>query len=170
MADDSKPTQNEIEREKAKTTVHIAVVTILLEAFMKSLHERKVKHDASKLQSPEVEMFAVYGPKLKNTTYGSDEYKTYLKEMGAALKHHYEHNRHHPEHFENGVDGMNLVDLVEMVLDWKASSLRHEDGDFLGSIDINAERFGLSPQLASILRNTAELLDEWSEDIGGVLT
>lgn len=170
MTEKQKPTAGELEREKAKTTVHIAVVTILLEAFMQALHERKTKHDASKLQSPEIEMFAEYGPKLKNTTYGSAEYKQYLKEMGTALLHHYAHNRHHPEYFVDGVDNMNLVDLVEMVIDWKASSMRHEDGDFLGSIDINSKRFGLSPQLATIMKNTAKLLGEWSENIGGVLT
>ncbi len=49
---------------------------------------------------------------------------------------------------------MDLVDLLEMLADWKAASMRHEDGNILHSIDINIERFGLSPQLVNILVNT----------------
>lgn len=45
--------------------------------------------------------------------------------------------------------------LVEMFFDWKAASERHADGDIFKSIEINKERFGLSEQLAEILKNTA---------------
>jgi hypothetical protein len=54
---------------------------------------------------------------------------------------------------------MNLVDLVEMLCDWKASSTRHNDGNIRKSIEINAERFGINQQLVKILENTAELFD-----------
>jgi hypothetical protein len=54
------------------------------------------------------------------------------------------------------VDGMSLLDVVEMLMDWKAASERHADGDIWTSIDHNEQRFNLSPQLASILRNTAK--------------
>lgn len=60
-------------------------------------------------------------------------------------------------HFSRGgVDGMDLMDLAEMLCDWKAATLRHDDGDIMMSIEINTERFGLSPQLVHILRNTVE--------------
>jgi len=36
--------------------------------------------------------------------------------------------------------------------------LRHNDGDIMKSIEINKERFGLSDQLAQILRNSVELV------------
>ncbi len=54
---------------------------------------------------------------------------------------------------------MNLIDLVEMLCDWKAASMRHHDGNIRRSIEINGDRFGLSPQLVRILENTADLLD-----------
>lgn len=57
------------------------------------------------------------------------------------------------------VNGMTLVDLVEMFCDWKASSLRHNDGNIRKSVEINAIRFRMSPQLAKILENTAALVD-----------
>ena len=43
-----------------------------------------------------------------------------------------------------------------MLCDWKAATLRHDDGDIQKSLDINAERFKLSPQLKQILKNTVE--------------
>ena len=55
---------------------------------------------------------------------------------------------------------MNLVDLVEMFCDWKASSMRHIDGNLLKSIDINASRFNMSSQLKQIFINTAKMYDE----------
>ena len=81
---------------------------------------------------------------------------SYLAAMGEGLRHHYAANAHHPEHWENGVNDMTLVDLVEMLADWKAATERHDDGDLGRSLEINRERFGLSDQLVGILRNTAE--------------
>lgn len=118
--------------------------------------ERSACHDGSKTESPEVEVFDEFTPKLKTSTYGSDEYKGYLEAMGEGLKHHYSVNRHHPEHFPNGVNDMTLVDLVEMLADWKAATERHDDGDIAKSLEIQRDRFGLSEQLVSIFRNTAE--------------
>ena len=76
--------------------------------------------------------------------------------MKIALDHHYAENRHHPEHFENGIQEMNIVDICEMIADWKAASLRHADGDIMKSIEINQKRFGYSDELKSILINTVK--------------
>jgi hypothetical protein len=110
-----------------------------------------------------VEVFDEFTPKLKTSTlktstYGSGEYNGYLEAMGDGLKHHYEVNRHHPEHFPNGVDDMTLVDLIEMLADWKAATERHDDGDLAKSLEIQRERLGLSDQLVGILRNTRSTL------------
>jgi hypothetical protein len=53
---------------------------------------------------------------------------------------------------------MNLVDLIEMLADWKASSERQNDGNLRKSLDENAERFKMSPQLTRILENTIKEL------------
>ena len=44
----------------------------------------------------------------------------------------------------SGVNDMTLVDLVEMLADWKAATERHDDGDLAKSLEIQRERFGLS--------------------------
>jgi hypothetical protein len=53
---------------------------------------------------------------------------------------------------------MSLIDLLEMICDWKAATLRHNDGNIQRSITINKERFKYGDELEAILRNTAELL------------
>ena len=143
-----------------ETIKHIEKVREILRTFVYKLVVRGVEHDRLKLESPEVDIFTEFTPKLSGTTYGSKEYKSFLKEMQVALKHHYANYRHHPEHFNNGINDMNLVDIVEMFCDWKASSMRHNDGNLLKSIEINAERFGIDAQLAQILINTAKMFDE----------
>lgn len=140
------------------TKDHIRTVDYLLHTVADLLKERAHNHDKSKLEEPELSIFDEYTPKLKGSTYGSEEYNTFLKEMKVALDHHYADNRHHPEHFEKGVDEMNLIDLVEMFCDWTAAVRRHDDGDIDNSIKINTKRFKLSPQLVSILRNTEEII------------
>lgn len=136
------------------TNEHIDHVRNFMYNIAHDIIMRAQSHDMTKLMDPELPIFVEYTPKLKDTTYGSDEYKQYLKEMRVALDHHYAENRHHPEHFDNGVNGMNLIDLIEMLCDWKAATLRHNDGDIIKSIDINEGRFGISEQLKGILKNT----------------
>jgi hypothetical protein len=140
---------------KQETLRHIMNVQNFINIITNLISKRGVAHDSSKLNSPEVEVFTEYTPKLEQSTYNSDEYKQFLKEMSPALKHHYSNNRHHPEYFKNGIDDMNLIDIVEMLCDWKAASLRHGDGDLMRSIEINQKRFNISDQLKSILINTA---------------
>lgn len=138
------------------TQEHIKTVRKYMSLFTQELFERSLNHDLSKLESPELEYFTEYTPKLKSSTYGSDEYKEYLKGLKVALDHHYANNSHHPEHYENGIRGMNLFDLVEMFCDWKAATMRHDNGDLMKSIEINKERFNMSDDLVSIFKNTVK--------------
>lgn len=145
---------------QVETIKHIENVRKYIRIFTDALTNRAVRHDSTKLESPEVEVFAEFTPKLAGSTYGSEEYNGFLREMNVALQHHYASNRHHPEHFTKGIDDMTLVDIVEMLCDWKAASLRQNDGNLLKSIEINASRFGYDDQLKKIFINTAKLLDE----------
>jgi hypothetical protein len=139
-----------------ETLKHSRRVDELLLELVADIQARITKHDLSKMQQPELPIFDEFSPKLKDSTYGSPEYFEYLEQMQVALRHHYASNRHHPEHFENGIDDMTLVDLVEMLCDWKAATERHDTGDLDRSFEINQDRFNMSEQLVYILRNTAE--------------
>jgi|SRR6185436_4869318 len=148
----------------AETLTHIKRVNSLLITCVTELLKRAAVHDDSKLLPPEKELFDTVPYKLKGITYGSAEYKACLAELGPALEHHYAHNSHHPECFTNGVDGMDLFDVIEMLMDWKAAGERHDNGCIYRSIKVNTERFTLSPQLVSILTNTAQRMG-WKERV-----
>jgi hypothetical protein len=145
---------SEIYDSTQDTKDHIEKVQACLLQIRLEVHARGVEHDRSKFLPPEKELFDAVTPKLKALTYGSDEYKAALVEMGAALAHHYQANDHHPDHFENGIDGMSLLALVEMLADWVAATQRVAGGNVLKSLEINRERFKISDQLYSILLNT----------------
>ena len=148
----------------ADVTEHKRKVSYWLNDFIQLLTGRSNTHDVSKLGPQEKPIFDEYTPKLKDLTFGSDEYKASLEAMGDGLKHHYKANRHHPEHFDNGVNGMTLYDLIEMFCDWLAAAeAKHAPLD----IDYLAKRFNLAPQLVEIMLNTMRDLDFWNE-VGGV--
>lgn len=142
------------------TLEHIRQVRLLLTQVVDELMKRGDQHDDSKLHAPEKAVYDKVVPELKRWTYGSKEYKAAAKELkkGGALPHHYANNRHHPEYFKGGVNDMTLIDIVEMLADWKAATLRSADGDIDVSLPQNAKRFHLSPQLTTILENTVKAM------------
>lgn len=137
------------------TLRHSRRVDELLLEIVQEIQDRMLRHDESKLHTPEKEAFDIHTQRLRTSVYGSDEYKANLEAMRPALDHHYANNRHHPEHFNDGVNGMTLVDVVEMLADWKAATERHDDGDLSRSLTIQQQRFDMSAQFTRILRNTA---------------
>ena len=148
-----------MEDQRFKTLRHIETVRNYINACIKELLSRQEKHDQTKMQPPEREIFDEFTPKLRGITYGSEEYMACMKAMKLAINHHNVHNRHHPEHHKNGIMNMTLIDIMEMFCDWKAATLRHGDGNILKSIDHNATRFGYSADLRAILENTAKWMD-----------
>lgn len=144
---------------KKDTRKHIRTVEKYLKLCRLELIKRGMHHDYDKIHNrTEKALFDEYTHKLKDCTYGSDEYKSYLEGLKEGLDIHYTLNRHHPEHFVDGIKGMNLIDLLEMICDWKAASERHADGDVYKSLVINQERFGYSDELFYILKNTVDFL------------
>lgn len=192
----------------ADTLEHIRQVGERLLDVAAELQKRAMRHDASKLLPPEKEAFDEFTPKLRGTTYNSDQYRGFLAAMKPALDHHYAANSHHPEHYrwhcplcelsindaawekapqgpndsgirycprccrhgmiyeselmvapEHGMGGMNLLDLIEMLCDWKAATLRHADGDIVRSVEQNQKRFGYSDELRQIFLNTLPFVD-----------
>lgn len=153
-----------LNESNAQTLAHIHRVQALLADVSRNLIGRAIRHDQSKLCEPEASVFAEYTSKLKEVTYGSDEYKSFLSSMKPALDHHYAYNRHHPEHWSGGIKDMSLLDLIEMIVDWKAATERHADGDIEKSITINKARFGYSDELEAIFRRTVcELFPKYRE-------
>lgn len=142
------------------TLKHIGKVQARIDEVIHHLHIRGTHHDLSKLREPEKSGFDVLTFKLRDLVYGSDEYKAALKKGEPTIAHHYAVNTHHPEHYDNGIAGMSLLDVIEMLCDWKAASERTKQGGIAASLTHNKERFGISDQLAAVLENTVREL-EW---------
>ena len=129
----------------------------LSKLYIEELYDRKVNHDRSKLEYPEKQAFDNNPYKLKEISYGSAQYFESLYFMRKALEHHYRYNRHHPEHFGNRMYGMNIMDLIEMICDWKASSERQDNSNIFDSIeDVQKKRFNYDSKMTRILENTVE--------------
>jgi hypothetical protein len=140
---------------------HKTKVGYWLRRFAQRLERRAATHDDSKINDPiEKAMFDRWTPEIRNTTFGTDEYKQALDGMGEGVKRHYQANRHHPEHYENGVNGMTLIDVMEMLTDWMAVAQSKNT-----RVDLKhaAERFGLSDQLVRIMINTLREEDAWNK-------
>lgn len=141
-----------------ETLKHIKRVGQLLHQVLFTILENASNHDASKLLEPELSSFTKFTPQLQNTVYNSKEYLKYLKKMNPAIKHHYSVNSHHPDHWEHGVAQMNLIEILEMLADWKAASERMKNGSLQDSIIKNQKRFEYSDEFKCLLMNTVTYL------------
>jgi hypothetical protein len=151
--------EEDLKQTKADALKHVEAVRLILSTLCSQITRRGQEHDRSKLLEPELSGYAEIIPKLKKVEYGSEGYLRLVKELSPATKHHTSINRHHPEFFDRGVDDMNLIDLIEMVADWKAASLR-SNSSFTDGLEINRKRFNLTPQLTRIIANTADMLED----------
>lgn len=140
------------------TLDHIDKVQARLLDVRDLLNVRALIHDATKLTEPEKSGYDKLTIVLKDVEYGSDEYRAALAEAKPVIDHHYAHNSHHPEHYKNGIAGMSLLDVIEMIADWKAASERTKQGSIAQSLEHNKQRFGIDDQLYSILVNTVKEL------------
>jgi len=135
---------------------HVNLVQRHMHDSINRLLIRLVEHDQSKYLPDELPL--VTGKAYLDTLlYNSEEYKAALANVKAAVTAHYDNNSHHPEHWANGIVDMSLLDLLEMMCDWKAAG-ETSGGNIEASIASNTERFRLSPDVVSILTNTAKEL------------
>mgnify|MGYP006928565117 CR=1 FL=1 len=133
---------------------HIQNIQRVAKLLVDDLTKRIEDHDKSKLSDPEKSCYDKYIPLLKTAKYGTKEYYSVRSNMQKeGLDHHYAVNRHHPEHFSHGIDDMNLVDMIEMLCDWYAASLK-SDTSFEKGFHSNCERFHISKPLEQLLWNT----------------
>jgi hypothetical protein len=139
----------------ADTLGHARRVAELMAPVVGELAQRAAVHDASKLEDPEKSAFDAVTPRLAVTQYVTEAYRDGLGELGPALAHHYANNRHHPENRQHGVTTMTLVDLIEMLADWRAATERHEYGSMVYSLRNNAARFNIPDPLMRVLWETA---------------
>ncbi len=146
--------ENIINKCLVETYKHVKRVGHYINLFVKELEDRAEHHDDSKFEEPELTGFALNTDKLAKVEYGSQAYKDMLVELKPVIEHHYSKNRHHTEFWPDGINDMNLVDVLEMLADWRAATERNKAGNIRKSIEINSEKYKISPQLRRIIENT----------------
>jgi len=149
------PTQSQKLREVLDA--HRARVFHLMSRMSQEVMLRGNRHDESKYSKEEFIPYSAVIDKFEQYPYGSKEREAIYESIRPALDHHFQQNRHHPEHFADKIEGMNLIDLLEMLCDWKSATQNNPDklGDLETSIAVATKKYNISPQLARILYNTA---------------
>lgn len=142
-----------------KSMLHIAMVRSYLMQSVQNLQQRLLHHDDSKLVEPERSAYEGLDEAIAGIPFGSDEYRRAIKtHLGAALRHHYDHNSHHPEHYALGVLGMSLFDLLEMLCDLRAAC--DEKDKPVIDLEVNKRIHNMSDDVYQILLNTIREM-EW---------
>lgn len=141
---------------------HRRLVGKYMQVMIAALVTRSINHDLSKFGPDEFDGYMEAYPTFCRADYGSALYREACRIAKPAIRHHVTTNRHHPEAHVSGVDDMNLVDLLEMVCDWCAASMRRGREDDFSSLKLGMifERFEIGPQLQSIIANTVRCLSE----------
>lgn len=145
--------------ESQKDTIaHVAKVQFNLSAVIANLAERSTVHNRSKFEEPELSGYESLQKSLQGARYGTPDYRAALGAHEGVIMHHYAANTHHPEHWPNGIADMSLLDIIEMLADWKAENDRN-GGDFGHSLDVSIARFHFDDdRIGEILINTAKEL------------
>ena len=142
-----------VEQTVSYTQEHIYNVRKLLNKFADVLKQKGETHDQSKLEEPEVYVWAAMDLEPRYE-YGSYEYYDKLRRFSEVFNHHYKVNSHHPEHFVNPEHEMTLIDMVEMLCDWFAYKQDIPIREGVELIREQCDRFGFSDTIMSLLTNT----------------
>ena len=137
---------------------HISGVRRRVTLVCAALINRAITHDNSKYSEKELNAHISMGDEMNGIKYGTDAYYAIKRKYESLSVEHFANNRHHPEYHPNGIDDMTLVDVIEMLCDWLTGS-ENTGTPVERSLEINEERYNISPQLMKLLRNTIRDLD-----------
>jgi hypothetical protein len=137
-----------------ETILHISEVKENLETISSDLLKRGHAHDRTKLQEPEFSAFVSTREKFKKANYGSKEYQECCDVIKSVVDHHYANNRHHTGFYKDGVTDMTLMDIMEMIADWKAAERRSPDSTLNDTLELTFKKHAIEGQLQKIITNT----------------
>ena len=140
------------------TLQHMTEVQENLAEIRAKLECRGFAHDRSKLLAVEFDGFCKTRPKFKLANYGSPEYRECVEEIRPSVEHHYKANRHHVAYHKCGFADMNLIDILEMLADWKAASRRSPNMSFEDSLPKAFEKCGIPPNMQQHIMATLKYL------------
>jgi hypothetical protein len=118
----------------------------------KALIKRGLVHDNSKFSKEEFEYVYKLSKNDKDIKFGSKEYYELVDSVQSAKIAHYTRNSHHPDHYSS-IYEMSLLDMIEMLGDWKAATKR-KNGNILESLEINSRKYNIGIDLKNSLHST----------------
>ncbi len=136
------------------TIAHKESIARYMAKFSAELAYRAAIHDNSKFQKDELEGYSECADEFNTHPFDSAAERLLREKLTKVMSLHRTRNRHHPEYFENGIDDMNLIDLIEMISDWKSASERAPGDSVRKGLPIMKDKYNISPQLLKILENT----------------
>ena len=145
------------------TILHVSEVNENLETVASELRKRGAAHDRTKFTAIEFDAFVSTRSDFKKANYGTREYQECVDKVSHAVEHHHANNRHHTGFHKNGINDMTLIDIVEMLADWKAAERRSPDRELHDTIDYALKKYGVGDQLGSVIKNTLLSLG-WMKD------
>lgn len=135
-------------------TAHKESIAKYLAKFCAEISFRSSIHDDSKFRKDEFEVYSDNVEEFNKYSWDSPEERRLREKLTPAGVIHRKRNRHHPEYFENGIDGMNLIDLLEMLCDWRSAAERGPGDSIRKNLPTLQEKYNISPQLLKLLENT----------------
>lgn len=133
---------------------HTRQIQAILFRLAFKLSMRGILHDQSKFRPDELAGFVEINEVARTQSFMSGKYKQTLNHPALAL--HYNRNSHHPEHSPDGLASMTLIDLIEMVADWRAAFLvRRESGvesmEWADSLQVQRRRFNMNDEQFNLI-------------------
>lgn len=143
------------------TMQHREAVADLLHNLADYFRARAREHDRSKLSLDEFGGFVRINHAARDNDYGSEEYMEALaSEKGpeGCITLHYSRNPHHPEYHVSPSD-MGLLDLIEMVIDWKGASIVYGRATMREGLKVHRERFAFADWQWQVIEEMVSILE-----------
>jgi hypothetical protein len=138
--------------------MHKIEVSENLKEVESELNRRGIVHDKSKFLPIEHDAFVKTRPDFKKANYGTPEYQKCIEAIQPSIDHHYSNNRHHVAYHENGFSDMNLIDILEMLADWKAANRRSPDLNFEDSLPSCYKKYNIPENMQKHIEKTLKYL------------
>ena len=122
---------------------------------------RAREHDRSKLRLDEFAGFSRINRIAREHPYGTQEYEESMdteKGPDGCITLHFSRNAHHPEYHGHERE-MGLLDLMEMVADWKGAADTYGTNTLRDAMPVNRKRFDFDDWQWRVI----ELMVDWLE-------
>ena len=127
------------------------------ESLAGEIRGRGIIHDQSKMSPDELSGFVEIHQIARKHALGTPEYEAAMR-SADCIKRHFSHNSHHPEHHASTSD-MGWLDIIEMVLDWKAAADTYGLTPFRDGLAYQRERHGFTAEQWWLITQVAEWID-----------